>query len=90
MSRGQVLLLALVTLLVLSSAVSVAYAKYSSRRAFVELQQLRAQRDQIDVEWGRLQLEQSTLATSGRVERIARKRLKMHIPSAGEVVVIRP
>jgi cell division protein FtsL len=37
-----------------------------------------------------LQLEQSTWATHGRVERIANKKLKMHIPSAREVVVIRP
>ena len=90
MSRGRVLLLAVLVLAVLGSSVGVVYAKYSSRKLFVELEQLRGERDAIDVEWGRLQLEQSTWATNGRVERIARKRLQMHTPTAAEVVVIRP
>ena len=90
MTRRQLLLVVLLGMAVLISAVAVVYAKYSSRRYFVELQGLRAQQDALEVEWGRLQLEQSTWATDGRVERMARDRLKMHIPSAGEIVVIRP
>lgn len=90
MSRGQLLVLMLVSLGVMATATGVVYAKYASRKHFVELQQLRAERDRIDVEWGRLQLEQGASATHGRVERIARKKLKMRIPSAGEVMVIRP
>jgi cell division protein FtsL len=75
---------------VLLTSIGVVHAKYSSRKYFVELQQLRAQQDELDVEWGRLQLEQSTWATEHRVERIARGKLNMHIPSAEEVMVIRP
>jgi len=90
MNRGQLLLLVALAVSVLVTATGVVYAKYASRKSFVELQSLRAERDAIDVEWGRLQLEQSTWATHGRVERIARKKLEMHTPLADEVTVIRP
>jgi cell division protein FtsL len=90
MTRGRFLLLALLALGVLMSATAVVYAKYASRKHFVELQQLRAQRDAVDVEWGRLKLEQSTWAAHGRVERLARKKLDMHLPATSEVVVVRP
>ncbi len=88
MSRGRFLLVAFLFLAVTLSAVSVVYAKYASRKAFVELQQLREQRDQAGVEWGRLQLEQSTWATHTRVERIAREKLGMRIPETNEIVMI--
>jgi len=89
-TRGQALLLILLLVALLATSIGVVYAKYNSRRLFVELEQLRAERDAIDVQWGRLQLEQSTQATNGRVERIARRKLNMHIPTAAEVVVIEP
>jgi cell division protein FtsL len=88
MSRARFLWVSLLSLAVTLSAVGVVYAKYASRKAFVELQQLREQRDQADVEWGRLQLEQSTWGTHGRVERIAREKLQMHIPETSEIVMI--
>ena len=90
MRRGQLLALVVLTVLVLVTAIGVVYAKYASRKHFVELQGLLAERDQIEVEWGRLQLEQSTWATNVRVDSTARKKLRMHIPAADEVVVIRP
>ncbi len=90
MSRGRVLLLLSLLLAVTLTATGVVYAKYASRKYFVELQSLRKERDAIDVEWGRLQLEQSTWSTHGRVERMARERLKMRIPEAREILVIRP
>jgi cell division protein FtsL len=75
---------------VLLSGVGVVYAKYLSRKYFVELELLRTQWEQNEIEWGRLQLEQSTLATHGRVEKTARRRLDMHIPAPQEVIVIKP
>ncbi len=90
MNRSRFLMLLLLALAVLLSATGVVYAKYASRLYFVELEQLRTARDRADVEWGRLQLEQSTWGTHSRVERIARKRLGMRLPSTSEVVVIGP
>ncbi|MEW8585084.1 MAG: cell division protein FtsL [Candidatus Thiodiazotropha sp.] len=89
MSRaGQVLFLLLV-MAVLASAMAVVYSKYLSRKQFVVLQELQAEKEQIGIEWGRLQLEESTLATHSEVEKRARDRLKMHLPQFDEVVVIR-
>ncbi len=90
MSRGQLFLLLFLGVSVLASAVGVVYAKYSSRRYFVQLQTLRAERDAIEVEWGRLQLEQSTWATPERVARIAARKLQMHLPRAEEMMVVGP
>ena len=88
MKYGQPLFLAFCMLAVLASGIGVVYAKYASRMHFVELQTLFAERDALNVEWGQLQLEQSTWATHGRVERVARKKLDMHIPASDEIVVI--
>lgn len=90
MTRGQLTMLVFCMTAVLASAVGVVYSKYASRKYFVELQALRAERDAVEVEWGRLRLEQNTWATHGRIERLARNKLEMHIPSPSEVVVITP
>lgn len=90
MNLKQLFAIVVLGIAVLLTSISVVHAKYTSRKYFVEMQKLRLQQDQLDVEWGRLQLEQSTWATAHRVERIARKKLNMHIPSADEVMVIRP
>ncbi|MCU7862889.1 MAG: cell division protein FtsL [Candidatus Thiodiazotropha sp. (ex Lucinoma borealis)] len=74
---------------VLASAVAVVYSKYLSRKHFVALQEIQAEQERIGIEWGRLQLEESTLATHSEVEKKARDRLKMHLPNFNEIVVIR-
>lgn len=75
---------------VFGSAVGVVYVKHQTRKLFVELQALQAERDRLDVEWARLQIEQSTWATHVRVERLARTRLDMGLPNNQEVVIVRP
>ena len=47
-------------------------------------------RDDLDIEWGQLQLEQSTWATHGRVERVARDELRMIIPQATDLRIVQP
>ncbi len=90
MRYGQPLLIVFLLLAVVASGIGVTYAKYASRKHFVTLQQLLAERDAADVEWGRLQLEESTWGTHGRVELLAREKLDMHIPLAHEIVIITP
>lgn len=90
MSQPNITAVALLGLAVAVSATGVVYAKYASRKQFLELESIRTKRDAMEVEWGRLQLEQSTWATHGRVEKIARERLDMRIPAVEEVKVIRP
>lgn len=82
------LALIVMVLAVLGSAISVIYTKHQSRVEFVALQQLEQRRDHLDEEWGRLLLEQSTWASPGRVEREAKNKLNMIVPTADRVVVI--
>jgi cell division protein FtsL len=85
----QWLLVAVLALAVLVSAVAVIEAKHESRKRFVALQALEKERDRMNVEWGRLQLEQGTWATHSRVENIANKRLHMVIPEMESVVIVK-
>lgn len=75
---------------VLLSALAVVYAKYESRKLFVELQSLQKSRDDMAIEWGQLQLEESTWATHVRIEGTARSRLGMTLPLPEAVVIVRP
>lgn len=86
---GRVSVLALIVI-VFVSALSVVYVKHESRKLFVELQALEDQRDGLDVEWGRLQLEESTWAAHGRIESVARSQLGMALPPKDQVVLVRP
>ncbi len=82
--------LAILMVLTMVSAFGVIYAKHQSRKLFVELQSLHQARDDMDIEWGQLQLEQSTLATHSRVEGTAAAKLGMVIPEAAQVVILQP
>jgi len=83
-------LLPLLLLAIVATAMGAAYAKHQSRKLFIELQALESERDAMNVEWGQLQLEQSTHTTHGKVEEAARKRLGMKIPGPQQVMILRP
>ncbi len=74
----------------LASAVGGIYSKHQSRKLFTELQALTQERDQLEVEWGRLQIEQSTWSTHARVERLVREQMGMRMPVAGEILLVLP
>lgn len=89
--RQRILLVVtLLFVLVLSSAIMLVYTKHQSRKLFVELQQLKYEVDDLNTEWGQLQLEQSAWSSHGRIERVARTRLSMVMPESDEVVFIKP
>jgi len=83
-------LVMVLALVVLASSLGVVYSKHQSRKLFVELDTLKKERDEMNVEWGRLQLEQSTLATHSRIEQTAKKRLNMVTPVYEQVLIVRP
>lgn len=72
------------------SAVQLLLIRYESRQAFIQLQQLQQQRDQLNIEWGQLQLEQSTYAQPNRIETIARQQLHMVLPQPNTIIPIKP
>jgi len=75
--------------MVFISAVEVVYARHQTRKLFIEIQDLEKERNILDEEWGRLQLEQSTWATDDRVESLARGELKMKTPEMKDIIFIR-
>jgi cell division protein FtsL len=84
------LVVAALGLALLGSALGVIYGKHEARNRFNDLQRLTRERDELDIEWGQLQLEQSTWATNGRVESVARDDLHMIIPQATDLRIVRP
>jgi cell division protein FtsL len=84
------LVLAVLVLANIVSAIGVVHARHRHRQLFVELSRLEKARDELNIEFGRLQLEQATWAESNRVDQIARSRLGMKFPETGEIVVVRP
>ena len=74
---------------VVASALAVVNARHQHRQIFVELESLKKQRDVLNVDWGKLQLEQSTWGAHGRIEKVAHKRLKMVTPNFDEIVIVR-
>jgi cell division protein FtsL len=75
---------------VLGSAVQVIYARHKARDMFVHLEKLNAERDSLDMEWGRLQLEQSYWSSHAFVERVANAKLQMNLPQTHDVRIVRP
>ena len=76
------------SLLVLLSAVGVVSSRHESRKLFVSLQEMQVQRDHMNVEWGKLQIEQSTWATHSRVANKAASQLGMLVPKTENVRMI--
>lgn len=86
--RQRVLVAAVLAAAVMASAVAVVYARHESRRLFIELQSLYEVRDDLNVDWGRLQIERSTWASLGRVEQMAGDKLEMRVPDPAAVVIV--
>lgn len=85
----QSILLSIIGISLMTSGVGIVYVKHASRQMFSELNQLEVKRDALNNEWTQLLLEQSTLATDGRVDKIAHQTLNMHTPKPNEVVWVK-
>lgn len=82
-------ILTILLLAVIASAIGVVYARQQSRLQFVELSRLGVERDDLNFEFGRLQLEQATWADNNRIDQVAREKLGMIAPLPAATVVIR-
>jgi cell division protein FtsL len=74
----------------LGSAAAAVYIKHRSREMFVELERLDTGRDNLEIEWGQLQLEQSAWSTHAFVERVASAKLHMAMPPPKEIEIVTP
>ncbi len=86
----SVVLIGTLWVAVLASAAAAVYCRYRSRQLFIELERLGAQRDNLDIQWGQLQLEQSAWSTHAIVESVAGEKLHMHMPAPQNIVIVRP
>jgi cell division protein FtsL len=86
MSKTNFLLLALL----LASALATVASTHRSRKLFIALENAQAEQKRIEVEWGQLQLEQSTWAKHALVEGIATRQLGMRTPDAARTQFVTP
>jgi cell division protein FtsL len=83
------LTLALLALLI-GCALALVTSQHRARKLFVELQKEQELARSLDVEWGQLQLEQSTWAMHARIEKVATQALGMRAPPSGRVQIVPP
>ncbi len=87
--QSQPLLLIVVFAVVcVLSAIALVYTKHEARKLFVELEALTHERDGLNIEWGQLQIEQSTWAQHARIEQVATEDLSLVRPNTSEIFVI--
>ena len=89
MSLRSLLLLVLV-IGVIGSAIGVVWARHLHRQAYIDLSTLERDRDELNIEFGRLQLEQATWSEANRIEQVAGTRIGMKFPEDADIVVLRP
>ncbi len=87
-TRQPLLLVLVFALVCVTSAIALIYTKHESRKLFVELEGLTQERDELNIEWGQLQIEQSTWSTHARIEQVATDDLALVRPDAEEIYVI--
>ena len=88
--RWMLVLMPVLWIAVLASAIAVARTRHESRTLFVELERLSAERDELNIEFNRLQLEQSTWSNHGFVERTASEQQDMYLPRPDEIQFVSP
>jgi len=87
-SRQSFVLVLVFAVVCVTSALALIYTKHESRKLFVELEMLTQGRDELNIEWGQLQIEQSTWATHARIEQVASDNLSLVRPDSTEIFVI--
>lgn len=79
----------LLYLAVVASALAVILSSHHNRQQIIALETLMKDKDELDIEWRNLVLEQRALTEHNRIESLVKKQLHMHRPKADEEVVVR-
>jgi cell division protein FtsL len=72
----------------LFSALSVVYVTNMSRNYTQQAEHSLHSQNTMQVEYGQLLLEKSTLSSQARIEKLAKKQLNMQIPKTKQVIVV--
>lgn len=86
MTRLNLFLLAVL----IACALGLVTSQHQARKLFGELELEEERSRQLGVEYGQLQLEAGTWAERARVERIAGRQLRMRVPEAKRLQIVRP
>jgi cell division protein FtsL len=89
-ARPSLSLLLVLVLLVVLSALAVSWSVYHTRNLTSRVQALKAEQNQLNVEWGQLQLENSTWGAYVRIQKLAKDQLGMVSPGPAQRVVVSP
>lgn len=76
-------------LILVLSAMAVIYSVHLGQKKIATLDGLLKERDQLQVEYGQLLLEQSTYGNYGIIEKEARQQLEMRVPQSREIVIVK-
>jgi len=87
-NRHPFLLVAVFSVVCVLSGMALVYTKHEARKLFVELEGLTHERDELNIEWGQLQIEQSTWAQHARIEQVATEDLSLMRPATTDIFVI--
>jgi cell division protein FtsL len=86
MTRLNLILFAIL----LASALGTITSQHTARKLYIELEQQKEHARRYGVEWGQLQIEQSTWAMHSRIEHIAAARLHMQVPEPSRIQMVAP
>ena len=89
MTRDALVVMAL-ALALFASALFKVWIVHVNRTTFTAVQAAHATRDEMNVEWGRLQIEQAAWSTHARIEQIAVERLMMRVVEPDAIVIVTP
>ncbi|RKF15891.1 cell division protein FtsL [Alginatibacterium sediminis] len=76
-------------LMILASAFAVVLTTHNTRMLISQREDLQMLRDELNVEWRHLLIEQNALAEHSRVERLAVAELNMKRPNLSDEVMVR-
>ncbi len=76
--------------ILIAAALGVVTSQHKARKLYIELQGYQETERQYEIEWGQLQLEQSTWAMHARIEQIARTYLQMQVPEPTRIQAVPP
>ncbi|MBP9712801.1 MAG: cell division protein FtsL [Sterolibacterium sp.] len=80
----------LLLMITVACAIGTVASNHRVRKLVTTIEREQTHMRDLDVEWGQLQLEQSTWAGHARIEAIARDRLHMKVPAANQLMVVDP
>jgi len=81
-------LVAVMIMILVISGLAVIYGKYKTRLVFIEIQQVEQELDYLEMRWERLTLEEKMLSEHNRVEKIARKKMRLVEPNRKDIIYI--